>query len=148
MQTPHTLGVVPFKRTLEALADTVVPPDDGPGGAAVGALTLYADPFYRATAALPAVGVHLNLKALLAHRRTFPRLTLEERTAVLMACERSKLLGQAYEGLIMLTKLAFYGGLVSDAGHRHIGYPGPNEGYPDPEGAFEAEGDTPDGNFP
>jgi hypothetical protein len=143
-----TPGVVPFRRTLEAFADTIIPPEDGPGGAAAGAVRLYADPFYRATVALPAVGVHLNVRALIQQGRPFARLPLEGRTRVVLACERSPLLSQAYEGLVMLTKLAFYGAIVNDVGHRYIEFPGPNEGYDDPEGAFEAASDTPDGNFP
>lgn len=137
-----------FPRTLAAFADTIVPPDEGPGGSAVGALELYADPFYRAAPALPLVAIDLNARALFRHGRFFATLPLEQRTALVAAAERSWLMATAYEGMVMLTKLAFYGALKSDAGHRHIGFPGANDGYPDPEAAPSFDGETDDGNYP
>ncbi|MFN7974437.1 MAG: hypothetical protein U0166_19145 [Acidobacteriota bacterium] len=137
-----------FQRTLEAFADTIVPPDAAPGGASAGALALYRDPFYRASLALPAVAIDLNLRALVARARPFASLSLPERTEIVARAEQGRLLGLGYEGLIMLTKLAYYGATSSRAGHEDIGYPGANDGYPPPEPAISFAGDTADGNFP
>ncbi|MBI5181258.1 MAG: hypothetical protein HZA05_07620, partial [Nitrospirae bacterium] len=72
-----------------------------------------------------------------------------ERTFILqLKEEKSWFLKKGFKGLIILAKLAFYGGYKNSIGLEYIGFPGANPGYHDfsHEKVFAKE-KTVDGNL-
>lgn len=147
------------RRTMDAFADTVMPPDeDGPGGAAVGFCEVLYDPSFLEVFAgfriplSPAVRLlvaDLDRRALFAARARFADATPEEQDEILARALEGRL-RLAYEGMIALVKIVYFGGQRDTAGWDVIGYPGPSDAYEDacPPGPPPAPPMTDDGNPP
>ncbi|MBI5043012.1 MAG: hypothetical protein HZC10_04110, partial [Nitrospirae bacterium] len=59
-------------------------------------------------------------------------LDFEKRTYILqLKEERSYFFKKGFKGIIILTKVAFYGGYKNKVGLEYIGFPGANPGYYD-----------------
>lgn len=153
--TRPTLGVeTPNEHelaTLEAMAETFVPGGDGtPGARDVRAVATIVDPVYGVNPYLSEVVSDLDEWCLARYHRFFVALSPSERERALE--ERMGLRGRvlrslyapAYEGVLALTKVAFFGGLASRAGTSYIGFPGASRGYaPASAAGAYASDDTP-----
>jgi hypothetical protein len=122
--------------TLAAIADTFVPAGAGmPGATEVNALAVIVDPAYGVNPYISEVVSDLDEWCLVAHHAPFASLSPERREVALE--QRMGLRGRAiqslylpvYEGILALTKLAFFGGLSNRAGTNAIGFPGASRGY-------------------
>lgn len=131
--------------TLAAMADTFLPGGDGtPGGHEVNALATIVDPAYGVNPYLSEVVSDLDQWCLSTYGlRTFVLLSPRERENALE--QRMGLHGKliqslylpVYEGILALTKLAFFGGLANKLGTSYLAFPGPSTGYA-PESAAGA----------
>jgi hypothetical protein len=128
--TPHEL------ETLAAMADAFLPGGDGtPGATEVNAVGAIIDPAYGVSGYLSEVVSDLDEWCLVAHHGLFTSLAPEQRERALE--QRMGLRGRSiqslylpvYEGILALTKLAFFGGLSNRAGTNYIGFPGASRGY-------------------
>ena len=142
---PHHL------ETLAAMADTFLPGGDGmPGARDVGAVAVIVDPAYAVNPYISELVSDLDDWCMLSHGGKFFELTAAERTLALE--ERMGLRDRfvqsaylpVYEGVLALTKIAYFGAVSSRLGTNAIGYPGPSTGYAaaSAAGAYPA-GDTP-----
>ncbi|HSK00178.1 MAG TPA: gluconate 2-dehydrogenase subunit 3 family protein [Kofleriaceae bacterium] len=128
--SPHELA------TLAAMAETFVPGGDGtPGATEVGAVSVIVHPAYGVNPYISEVVSDLDEWCLVAHHGVFASLSPERRELALE--QRMGLRGRAiqslylpvYEGILALTKLAFFGALSNKAGMNYIGFPGASRGY-------------------
>ena len=128
--SPHELA------TLAAVAETFLPGGDGtPGATEVGAVETLIDPAYGFDAYISELVSDLDEWCLVRHHRLFVDLPAETREVALE--ERMGLRGKlikswyapAYEAVLALTKLAFFGGLRSRLGTSYLAFPGPSRGY-------------------
>lgn len=128
--SPHEL------ETLAAMAETFLPSGEGaPGATEVNAVGVIVDPAYGVNPYISEVVSDLDEWCLVAHHRLFARLGPEPRELALE--QRMGLHGRAiqslylpvYEGILALTKLAFFGALSNKAGTNYIGFPGASRGY-------------------
>ena len=117
--------------TLAKIADTVIPNTDGPGAAEAGAATVMADPFYGMNPYISEVVSDIDAACywLFFNFDDFKNVSLAERTAILEERLDESLYSDAYEGMILLAKLAFFGGVINTVGYTYMGYPGPTTGY-------------------
>jgi hypothetical protein len=123
--------------TIAAIADTFLPGDDGtPGAHEVNALATIVDPAYGLAPYIAEVVSDLDQWCLTTFTlRTFVALSPNERERALE--QRMGLHGKlieswyrpAYEGILALTKLAFFGGLANKLGTSYVAFPGPSRGY-------------------
>jgi hypothetical protein len=127
---PHEL------ETLVAMAETFIPGGDGaPGATEVNAVGAIVDPAYGVNPYISEVVSDLDEWCLVAHHALFTSLTPEQRELALE--QRMGLRGRAiqslylpvYEGILAVTKLAFFGALSNKAGTSYIGFPGASRGY-------------------
>jgi hypothetical protein len=129
--TPHELA------TIAAMADTFIPGGDGtPGALDCGALEVINDPAHGVNPYISEVVSDLDDWCRSTHRgRAFVELPPEEREVALE--ERMGLRGgvitslylPAYEGILALAKLAFFGAIVNKHGMNWVGFPGASKGY-------------------
>lgn len=133
-ETPTTHQIA----TIKALADTVIPNADGtPGAIESNAFTTINDPYYGLNPYISEVVSDVDDATYWAHGYfdDFKNRSLSERTSILE--ERlglawwspGSVYKSAYEGIIALTKLNYFGGLSNSVGTSNIGYPGPSTGY-------------------
>jgi len=117
--------------TLAKIADTVIPNTDGPGAAEAGAANVMADPFYGMNPYISEVVSDIDAACfwLFFNFDDFKNVSLSERTAILEERLDESLYSDAYEGMILLAKLAFFGGVINTVGYTYMGYPGPSNGY-------------------
>jgi long-chain-alcohol oxidase len=127
---PHEL------RTLAAIAETFVPGGDGtPGASDVDAVTTIVDPVHGVAPYIPDVVADLDAWCVVRFHRPFVDLATAEREIALE--ERMGMRGilirswyaPAYEGILALTKLAFFGGITRSAGLAYLAFPGASRGY-------------------
>jgi hypothetical protein len=93
------------------------------------------DPAYGVSGYISEVVSDLDEWCLVAHHGVFAQLPPDRREAALE--QRLGLRGRAiqslylpvYEGILALTKLAFFGALSNRAGTNYIGFPGASRGY-------------------
>lgn len=123
--------------TLKAMADTFIPNWDGdPGGNEADAFTTINDPHY---------GVNPYISELVSDLddwcwwtywwSDFDELDHTDRNSALE--ERMGYHGStieswykdAYEGVLALTKMAYFGGLQNSVGTNYVGFPGPSTGW-------------------
>jgi long-chain-alcohol oxidase len=139
------------RRTIVAIADTFLPGDDGsPGATDVDAITTILDPSYGVAQYLPDVVLDVDQWCLVRHQKLFADLpaalreqALEERMGLQGALIKSWY-ARAYEGILALAKLAYFGALTRTAGTAYVAFPGASRGYAaaSAAGAYAAE-DTP-----
>ncbi len=138
---PSTTPEVPNSHqiaTIKALCDTVLPNSDGtPGGIESNAFDTINDPYYGLNPYISEMVSDIDDATYWAHGYfdDFKNRSLSERTSILE--ERlglawwspGSLYKDAYEGVIALTKLNYFGGLKNSLGTANIGFPGPSTGY-------------------
>ncbi|MEO8701238.1 MAG: gluconate 2-dehydrogenase subunit 3 family protein [Kofleriaceae bacterium] len=122
--------------TISAIADTFLPGDDGtPGAHEANALATIADPAYGLQPYLQELVADLDQWCLVSKHLGFLGLAARDRELVLE--QRMGLHGKlitslykpAYEGLLALAKLAFFGGLANQLGPAYLAFPGSSRGY-------------------
>jgi hypothetical protein len=124
--------------TIKALCDTVIPNSDGaPGAIESNAFDTINDPYYGLNPYISEMVSDIDDATYWAHGYfdSFKNRSLSQRTAILD--ERLGLAWwspgsvyiDAYEGVIALTKLNYFGGLKNSVGTTYIGFPGPSAGY-------------------
>jgi hypothetical protein len=122
--------------TVAAMADTFLPGDDGtPGAHEANALATIIDPAYGLTEYLPELVADVDQWCLATKLAVFTALSPRDREVVLE--QRMGLRGKAvrslyrpaYEGVLALAKLAFFGGLANPLGTNFLAFPGPSRGY-------------------
>lgn len=122
--------------TLAAIAETFVPGGDGaPSAHDVRAVQTIVDPAYGVNPYISEVVSDLDDWCTVQHGGLFFELTPEDRIVALE--ERMGLRDRfvqsaylpVYEGILALTKLAFFGGLANPLGTNYVGFPGPSKGY-------------------
>lgn len=124
--------------TIKALCDTVIPNSDGaPGAIESNAFDTINDPYYGLNPYISEMVSDIDAATYWAHGYfdQFKNRSLAQRTAILE--ERlgfawwspGSLYKDAYEGVIALTKLNYFGGLKNAVGTAYIGFPGPSAGY-------------------
>lgn len=116
---------------LRAICDTVIPNTDGPGAKEAGGADVIADPFYMLNPYISEVVADIDDSThyVFWWWNCFWDQPLVDRTAVLEERLDTSLYADAYRGMILLAKLAFFGGSVNTVGYGYIGYPGPATGY-------------------
>lgn len=127
------------RETVMALIDTVLPNDDGaPGGNDANGWQVVSDPFYGLAPNISGLVVDVDAGCVWLwppRGLSFKELCLADRTWVLEARlgEHGSLYRswwpEMYESVILLTKLAFFGGIVNRVGYDYIGFPGETNGY-------------------
>jgi hypothetical protein len=122
--------------TLAAIADTFLPGDDGtPGGHEVNAVATIVDPAYGVNPFISEVVSDLDQwcvatkgKGFLGLSRKDREHALEQRMGMHGKLIKS-LYAPAYEGMLALTKLAFFGGLSNTLGTNFLAFPPTSQGY-------------------
>ena len=136
--SPTVETVTPHQRaTVEAMAATFLPSGPGsPGATEADAITTILDPNYAVAGYLAEVVADLDDWCYLRHGgHAFVELDAGAREAALAERmgEQGKLIQSwykpVYEGVLSLTKLAFFGGLTRAIGTTYVGFPGPSAGY-------------------
>lgn len=137
-RNPAVDDVTPHQRaTIAVMSATFVPGTErSPGAAEVDAVDVVLDPSLPVRGYVAEVVADLDDWCFVRHGgRTFLALpparrerALEERMGLHGKLIRSWYL-PVYEGVLALTKLAFFGGLRRAAGMTYVGFPGPSAGY-------------------
>lgn len=118
------------------MAETFLPGGDGtPGAHDVNALATIIDPAYGVNPFISEVVSDLDDWCQIEHGGQFFELTTEHRELALE--QRMGLHDRfvqsvylpVYEGILALTKLAFFGALSNKLGTSYAGFPGPSRGY-------------------
>jgi hypothetical protein len=144
--SPHELA------TLAAMAETFLPGGGGaPGAAEVNAVGAIVDPAYGVNPYISEVVADLDEWCVVAHQGLFTQLSPEQREIALeqrMGLRTrpiKSLYLPVYEGILALTKLAFFGALSNKAGTNYIGFPGASRGYApgSAAGAYASAAGTP-----
>jgi hypothetical protein len=122
--------------TLAAIADAFIPGDDGtPGAIDCDAVRVIVDPANGVNPYVSEVVSDLDDWCGSAHGgKKFVELEAAEREVALeermgLSSVPASLYLAAYEGILALTKLAFFGGIVNKLGTNWIGFPGASAGY-------------------
>lgn len=121
---------------LAAIADTFLPGDDGsPGAHEVNAIARIVDPAYPVSHYLSKVVGDLDAWCLSTKGKGFLGLSrrdreraLEQRMGLHGKLIRS-LYHEVYAGILVLTKLAFFGAIASPFGTNYLGFPVASRGY-------------------
>ncbi len=125
------------RATVAAMAETFIPSADGsPGAREADAISLILDPQFPVYGYLDELTADLDDWCRFSHGgRTFLQLgpgerehALEQRMGMRGKMIRSWYL-PVYEGVLVLTKLAFFGGLRRPVGTTFVGFPGASAGY-------------------
>ncbi len=141
------------EKTVYAVCEAILPgtasdPSGAPGANDVGTMNVVYDKFYPAVQYLPPVIALINSAAWSKYNKKFYDLDMPGRTDVLAGIEGSL---QIIDLLYEYMKAPFYVGILSDAGLRYMGFPGPNLGYRDEDFSFfkpMSREMTPNGNRP
>jgi hypothetical protein len=122
--------------TLEALADTVIPNENGDGAREARALEIMFDPYYASNGWIDEAISELDY-----YYPNFKNRSLADRTAALTwltsksytdpwyASESQGKYRTIFQGLVLLCKLAWFGGLAGTAGTSYLAFPGRSGGY-------------------
>ncbi len=145
-----------YEKVLIAFIDTLIPgretdPAGEPGAIDACALNLFYDPFYPVQPLIPLVVRQLEAISKKLYGKGFVELKYEERVRVVEELEMSNNEVPNFELKIflILSSLAFYGGIYSDLGLRYCGFPGETHGYmEDFSFGIQFEEMTEDGNLP
>lgn len=141
------------EKTMQALADTVLPgsnsdPEGEPGALDAGALTVLFDKSYPAYQFIPLISYFLNTISGQTFGKDFYELELNERTQLLENVEKQV----SYVSLLTkFIKGAFYAAFVNDVGYKYMEYSGPNLGYRETDFSFNRQMSnemTNDGSLP
>jgi hypothetical protein len=133
------------------MAETFVPGGGGaPGATEVNAVGVIVDPAYGVNPYISEVVADLDGWCLVAHHGLFVQLSPELREVALeqrmglRGGEIQSLYLPVYEGVLALTKLAFFGALSNRAGTNYVGFPGASRGYApgSAAGAYASVGGT------
>jgi hypothetical protein len=124
------------RKTLAAIADTFLPGDDGtPGAHEVNALATIVDPAYGLNPYISEVVSDLDqwclatkLKGFIGLSRAEREKALEQRMGLHGTLIKSLYL-PAYEGILALTKLAYFGALQNKLGTNYLAFPTSSRGY-------------------
>jgi hypothetical protein len=124
------------RKTLAAIADTFLPGDDGtPGAHEVNALATIVDPAYgldpyihELVSDLDQWCVATKFKGFIGLQRADREKALEQRMGLHGKAIKS-LYAPAYEGILALTKLAYFGALHSKLGTNYLAFPTASRGY-------------------
>lgn len=141
--------------TLEALADTALPNEGiiagGDGGKECRALEVMFDPYYGENGWIDEAMSELDY-----YYPSFSSSSLSARTSALQflttysdpwyASDSDGKYRTIFQGLIMLTKLAWFGGIAANNGLSYLGFPGRSGGYTAAGGSTPAVG-TASGNW-
>lgn len=125
------------KETMLAISDVIVPgaknsPDKSPGAADACALDIIYDPFFGLERYIAFLVISIDWSSLWRFGRLYKNLDFEKRTYILqLKEEKSWFFKKGFKGIIILAKLAFYGGYKNNIGLEYIGFPGANPGYHD-----------------
>jgi len=123
-------------KTIAAIADTFLPGDDGtPGALEVNALATIIDPAYGLAPYVSEVVSDLDEWCLVTKHKGFIGLDRAERELALE--QRMGLRGKpikslylpVYEGILQLTKLAYFGALQNKLGTNYLAFPTASTGY-------------------
>ena len=110
--------------TLQAIFDTVIPPDQQPGGWSGGVKALLdehgSDFMSWSIAPLRDAATHLNADALTHHRLRFPELTIDEATSVLRTLVANE--PAIFDVLFRVAVEGYYGGTQEPAGWAVSGF--------------------------
>lgn len=137
MTTPAVLDAHQIA-TIQALCDTVIPSSDGaPGAIESNAIDTINDPYYGLSQYIGEMVWDIDAATFWAHgyfddfknRSLAQRTTILEERLGLAWWSPGSVFVDAYEGLIALTKLNYFGGLENAVGTTYIGFPGPSAGY-------------------
>jgi hypothetical protein len=144
------------RQTLDALADTILPNEAGDGGAQARAIEVIFDPYYSSNGWIDEVISEADTDCNDYYGHNFKDCTLAQRTESLQwlttydepwyASDSDGKYRTAFQGMILLTKLAWFGGLVNNVGTNYLGYPGMSGGYTAAGGSTPAVG-TASGNW-
>jgi hypothetical protein len=142
------------KETMLAISDVIVPgaknsSDKSQGAVDACALDIIYDPFFGLEKYIAFLVISIDWSSLWRFGGLYKNLDFDERTFILqLKEEKSWFLKKGYKGLIILAKLAFYGGYKNSIGLEYIGFPDANPGYHDfsHEKVFAKE-KTVDGNM-
>ncbi|MGZ3422465.1 MAG: hypothetical protein ACXWUG_12475 [Polyangiales bacterium] len=124
--------------TIKKMADTFIPNADGqPGAIESNAFDTINDPYYGLNPYISEVVSDIDDATYWLHTYfdDFMNRSLSERTSIMeerlgyVWWSTGSAYVSAYEGMIALTKLNFFGGLINNVGTNYIGYPGPSTGY-------------------
>lgn len=124
--------------TIRALCDTVIPNDDGaPGAIESNAFDTINDPYYGVAPYIEEMVLDIDAATFWLHGYfdDFKNRSLAQRTEILeerlglVWWSPGSVLKAAYEGVIALTKLNYFGGLKNAVGTNYIHFPGPSAGY-------------------
>lgn len=122
------------EKTMQALADTVLPGSDSdPGALEAGALTVLFDKSYPAYQFIPLISYFLNNMSEQTYGKDFYELHVSERSQLLENVEKQV----SYVSLLTkFIKGAFYAAFVNDVGYKYMEYPGSNLGYRETDFSF------------
>lgn len=142
------------KETMLAISDVIVPgaknsPDKSPGAADARGLDIMYDPFFGLEKYIAFIVISIDWSSFWRFGRLYKNLDFEKKTYILQLKEENGwFFKKGFKGIIILAKLAFYGGYKNNIGLEYIGFPGANPGYHDysHEKAFAKEG-TANGNL-
>ncbi len=120
--------------TLNALADTILPNEAGDGGREARALEILFDPYYATNGWIDEIMSELDY-----YYPSFKSSSLSARTSALnyltsysdpwYASDSDGKYRTLFQGAILLTKLAWFGGVINNVGTNYLGFPGPSGGY-------------------
>ncbi|MEK6682431.1 MAG: hypothetical protein AABY79_10760 [Nitrospirota bacterium] len=125
------------RQTMLAVTHAVVPgaensPDKSAGAADACALDIIYDPYYGLEPYIALLVISIDWSSIIRYGRLYKNLSFDKRTYVLQLKEEgSWFLKKGFKGIIILTKIAFYGGYKNSIGLEYIGFPGANPGYYD-----------------
>lgn len=151
---PAAAGASDHQRaTVAAMAETFLPSGGpgSPGAVEVDAVATILDPAFPVAGYVAELVADLDDWCFVRHGgRAFVALAPAERETALAERlgEQGRLIQSwykpVYEGVLSLTKLAFFGGLVHTVGTTYVGFPGPSAGYaPDSAaGVYVGDGDA------
>lgn len=125
------------KETMLAVSDVTVPgaknsPDKSPGAVDACSLDVMYDPFFGLEKYIVFIVISIDWSSFWRFGRLYKNLDFEKRTYILQLKEENGWFFQkGFKGIIILAKLAFYGGYKNNIGLEYIGFPGANPGYHD-----------------
>ncbi|MEK6656054.1 MAG: hypothetical protein AABY58_01295 [Nitrospirota bacterium] len=125
------------KETMLAISDVIVPgaknsSDKSPGAADACSLDIMYDPFFGLEKYIAFLVISIDWSSLWRFGSLYKNIDFEKRTYILQVKEENGwFFKKGFKGIIILAKLAFYGGYKNNIGMEYIGFPGANPGYHD-----------------
>jgi len=130
--------------TLNALADTALPNENGDGGREARGLELIFDPYYESNGWIDEMMDEIDYY----YGSNFKNGSLSYRTSALnylttyndpwYASDSDGKYRTMFQGAILLTKLAWFGGVITNVGTNYLGFPGPSNRYQPSNGSLPA----------